>query len=102
MFRIIIFFSFAMLLSVSGLAQIELVKDINTELTTDLASTPSQMVQMDSVFYFAATDGIHGTELWRSNGTAGGTWMVKDINPSTLFDGISGTCYVFDNNLYFS
>ena len=33
----------------------------------------------DSVF--RANDGISGQELWKSDGTAGGTVMVKDINP---------------------
>lgn len=31
--------------------------------------------------FFAANDGIHGYELWESDGTAQGTKLNKDINP---------------------
>lgn len=33
---------------------------------------------------FFAADDVHGTELWRSDGTAAGTRMVRDIRPSTI------------------
>src|SRR5688500_15597484 len=32
-------------------------------------------------------DGTHSLELWKSDGTAAGTVLVKDINPSTAFGG---------------
>ena len=31
--------------------------------------------------FFGATDGVNGFELWKSDGTAAGTTLVKDINP---------------------
>lgn len=31
-------------------------------------------------YYFVANDGISGTELWKTDGTVGGTTMVHDIN----------------------
>jgi len=36
---------------------------------------------LNGVFYFTADDGIHGRELFASDGTANGTHLVKDINP---------------------
>jgi ELWxxDGT repeat protein len=44
---------------------------------------------MNGVFYFVADDGIHGSELWRSNGSSFGTYMVKDIHPGAISSGIS-------------
>ena len=35
------------------------------------------------MLFFSADDGIHGNELWSSDGTADGTAMVKDINPAS-------------------
>ncbi|MBW2524856.1 MAG: hypothetical protein JRI23_11800 [Deltaproteobacteria bacterium] len=36
----------------------------------------------DSCWHYLAGDGVGGIELWRSDGTAAGTALVKDINPS--------------------
>src|SRR4051794_37752518 len=39
---------------------------------------------LNGISYFTANDGINGEELWRSDGTAAGTWTVKNINPNYL------------------
>lgn len=57
-----------------------LVKDINT--VTTHTSSEKAMVTMGGVLYFIADDGVHGDELWRSDGTMGGTNMVIDLNPT--------------------
>jgi ELWxxDGT repeat protein len=43
-------------------------------------SNPAHYVVMNNTLYFAANDGVHGAELYKSDGTAAGTVLVKDIN----------------------
>ena len=42
------------------------------------------------VAYYRGTDGVNGLELWRSDGTAGGTRMVADLVPG-VGDGVFGS-----------
>jgi ELWxxDGT repeat protein len=44
-----------------------------------LWSGPTSLTAVNDILFFTADDGTHGTELWKSDGTAGGTAMVKDI-----------------------
>jgi ELWxxDGT repeat protein len=39
------------------------------------------LTTVDDAFFFAADDGANGTELWMSDGTEEGTFLVKDIDP---------------------
>ncbi|GBD27828.1 hypothetical protein HRbin30_03184 [bacterium HR30] len=68
--------------------ELRLVKDINPNLRADSVAEPIQPVVMNDVLYFLADDGEHGTELWRSDGTERGTYMVKDINPAPKGGGV--------------
>ena len=56
-----------------------LVSDINPGAN---GSNPGEFTTLNGTMLFVADDGTHGFELWRTDGTAGGTAMVKDINPS--------------------
>jgi len=78
-----------------------LVKDINPNVTGSgipFSSSPSRMTPAEDIIYFVANDGEHGNELWRTDGTAAGTVLVKDIS-----EGINSTNFyqmkAFNNNV---
>jgi len=62
------------------------------------------LVAINGTLYFAAKDSSHGIELWKSNGTAAGTVMVKDIFPGSsssapsFFTNVNGTLFFTANN----
>ncbi|MEG4066573.1 Ig-like domain-containing protein, partial [Microcoleus sp. Pol11C2] len=55
----------------------------------------------NNTLYFSATDATNGRELWKSDGTASGTELVKDINPGASFSS-PGSFINSNNTLYFS
>jgi ELWxxDGT repeat protein len=77
-----------------------LVKDINP---TGFSANPSGFATLNGSAYFFADDGVHGVELWKSNGSAGGTQLVKDLNPGSGSSSLSHSPppLVFNNGLYF-
>jgi ELWxxDGT repeat protein len=62
----------------------QLVTDINPQ---GASSDPTDLTQVGNEVFFAADDGVHGVELWKSDGTAAGTTMVKDIRPGAKGSG---------------
>ena len=78
------------------LAQVQLT-DLHTSLS---ASRPWKFFTFNDALYFIANSGESGDELYRSDGTASGTALLKDINVGL------GSCLlshkmVFNNKLYF-
>lgn len=45
-------------------------------------SYPESFRHCNGVVYFSADDGVHGKELWKTDGTPSGTAMLKDILPA--------------------
>ena len=65
-----------------------LVKDIRvgpagSEVTPIPFQRVPTSVDLDGALIFAADDGVNGYELWRSDGTAAGTVLVRDIFPGS-------------------
>lgn len=60
-----------------------MLKNINVE-PGEVAyhSYPTRFFVTDDLLYFKADDGVHGPELWQTDGTAEGTVMTADIWPS--------------------
>jgi len=60
-------------------------------------------VWWNDVLYLRLDDGTDetGQELWRTDGTAAGTYIVKDINPGSLNSGIAGLT-LWKDHLYFT
>jgi trimeric autotransporter adhesin len=97
-----LYFIILLLISSQTFAQYPtLLKDINTVGGTQL---PKLYCNLNNIIYFAHEDDVHGRELWRTDGTAAGTYMVKDINVG--FAGSFNNYYVemvaFNSLLYFT
>ncbi len=84
-------------LSISAQSMVENIRTTTERRGTSII-TP---FVFNGAVYFSADDQVNGSELWRSDGTPGGTYMVRDINPGPASS--SPTEFTIHNGeLYFS
>ena len=75
-----------------------MVRDIYTGTSS---SHPFELVGVNGWLFFVADDGVHGQELWVSDGTEAGPVMLADIHAGSGLrrpQGLTGT----NNRLYFT
>lgn len=69
----------ALLAAIPGVSA-DLVRNINAAAVAP-SVVPLEPVDLSNITLFALDDGLHGSELWSTDGTPGGTHLVLDINP---------------------
>ncbi|MGV3661547.1 MAG: ELWxxDGT repeat protein, partial [Prosthecobacter sp.] len=78
-----------------------LLQDINTVTTTNNGgSSITSMVAHNDLLIFNAYNPTYGNELWRSDGTTAGTFLLKDITPGSGHS-VPSNFKISGGNLYF-
>src|SRR5437762_2000186 len=76
----------------------QLVKDTNSNAPDiSVASAPRSFTQVGNITFFAASTPLGGRELWKTDGTASGTIVVKHIGNPENFTNVNGTLYFTAN-----
>jgi len=95
---------FLLLLPMVSYPQPSLVKDINK--TPLSAISPGSITPFQGIMYFSAESSEHGRELWRSDGTDAGTYLLKDITTGnnssspSMFTVVGNTLYFVANEVH--
>ncbi len=81
-----------------------LVADINLHQSPfdQQSSYPSNFAEVNGTLFFTASDSAHGRELWKSDGTAEGTVLVKNISPDQYYSFGPSNLTNVDGTLYFA
>ncbi len=78
-----------------------LLKDIYPGSQSSIGNYFTASEAINGYIYFSATNGTIGSELWVTDGTSSGTFLVSDIWPGTN-GSVPWNFNVFNGNLYFA
>jgi ELWxxDGT repeat protein len=70
-----------------------MVKDINPSGNSFAAGDLNDIANVNGTLFVDANDGTHGEALWKSNGTAAGTVLVKDVDTLEAFTPFQGSLF---------
>jgi ELWxxDGT repeat protein len=73
---------------------------LRTSCDSERAPPPARGVRVGSTLLFVAQNSSHGAELWRSDGTPAGTFLVKDILPGSS-SSLPGSLTEVNGRLFF-
>lgn len=88
-----IFIAVFVVLFLNSSAQTEMLAGF----TTFTDGNVSETIKIGNKLFFTAADSVHGRELWITDGTTAGTYMVKDIVPGSA-GSLSINFYSFSGN----
>ena len=78
-----------------------LVRDLTPVGDWTQGSSPAGLSDVNGTLFFTASDGVTGAELWKSDASAAGTVLVKDIRSGEIGSGPDALTSV-DGTLFFT
>lgn len=77
---------------------------LSTYVITNSGANPRKFTKIGSTVFYVADHGVYGTELFKTDGVAGGagTSVIKNINPNTAQGSSPDNLVAYNGKLYFT